>query len=245
MIDEDIRARLKYDLSQQPRFLKQLYPTTLVDLLRAALDAHRVALAIDQDNPDLLLYVLAEESHDSQLIFHSNTAQVLSSLAEAVNEDNDWSSNPENEALQCYQEALGLFQRCLNLQEFKFKGAREYIGQEEISTAIQGGEDRSPKNATVSETSEEEVWAAVEEPITKDNLLETTIAQVDTLTAMCTIESSHSSLAWMEEYFQSTLQTYVNSKYCFSYLYLFRSGESIPGSQDSGHLPSLIYNVFY
>ena len=49
------RARLQYEIAQQPRLLAHL-PTPLFDLLQIALDSHRFALKIDQDNPDLLLY---------------------------------------------------------------------------------------------------------------------------------------------------------------------------------------------
>ena len=49
------RARLQYEVAQQPRLLAHL-PTPLFNLLQIALDSHRFALKIDQDNPDLLLY---------------------------------------------------------------------------------------------------------------------------------------------------------------------------------------------
>ena len=51
----DIRARLQYEISQQPRLLERL-PTPLIELLQETLDSHRLALTINQDNADLLLY---------------------------------------------------------------------------------------------------------------------------------------------------------------------------------------------
>jgi len=51
------RARLQYEVTQQPRLLVHL-PTALTDLLQVALDSHRVALKIKQDSPDLLLYIV-------------------------------------------------------------------------------------------------------------------------------------------------------------------------------------------
>lgn len=48
------RARLQYDLAQQPRLLQYL-PGTMLDLLKTALDSHRRALDINQENTDLLL----------------------------------------------------------------------------------------------------------------------------------------------------------------------------------------------
>lgn len=50
------RARLQYDLAEQPRLLAHL-PYSLIDLLQLALESHRIALDINQDNADLLLYV--------------------------------------------------------------------------------------------------------------------------------------------------------------------------------------------
>lgn len=54
------RARLQYEVSQQPRLLECL-PTPLIELLQTALDSHRLALTIDQDNADLLLYALVRK----------------------------------------------------------------------------------------------------------------------------------------------------------------------------------------
>ena len=54
----------------------------------------------------------------------------------------------------------------------------------------------------------------MEEPITKEALLDTAIAQLDTLTAICTLSPSHIGLAWVEEYYRTTLKdriaSYVN-----------------------------------
>ena len=49
----------------------------------------------------------------------------------------------------------------------------------------------------------------MEEPVTKDALLDTTIAQIDTLTAVCSLGSSHTGLAWVEEYYRTTLKDKV------------------------------------
>lgn len=53
-ITKNNRARLQFEVAQQPRLLAHL-PTPLIDLLRLALDSHRYALKVDQDNADLLL----------------------------------------------------------------------------------------------------------------------------------------------------------------------------------------------
>ena len=51
------RARLQYDLSQQPRLLKEL-STPAAALLQSALDSHRYALNLRRDDADILLYGL-------------------------------------------------------------------------------------------------------------------------------------------------------------------------------------------
>ena len=50
------RARLEYDLTQQPAFVAQLGSSYLT-LLKEAAASHRVALDIEQDNADVLLSV--------------------------------------------------------------------------------------------------------------------------------------------------------------------------------------------
>src|SRR5271156_5358027 len=49
----------------------------------------------------------------------SNTAQVLTSLVEAITEDRSGSASNED-GLRLLEEAIELFQRCLTLQEFDY-----------------------------------------------------------------------------------------------------------------------------
>ena len=66
-------------------------------------------------------------------------------------------------------------------------------------------------NDTIGESSasEEEVWASVEEPVTKETLFDTTLAQLDILTSICALGSSQNSLAWVEEFYRNTLKDRV------------------------------------
>lgn len=50
------RARLEYDITQQPAFVGQL-GSLYLSLLKEAAASHRVALEIEQDNADVLLSV--------------------------------------------------------------------------------------------------------------------------------------------------------------------------------------------
>lgn len=187
------KARLQYEVAQQPRLLQHL-PTPLIDLLQTTLDSHRLALTIDQDNADLLF----------------NTAQVLTSLAEAISEGKKLSESPRDEALRLLQESLELFQRCLGVQEFKFTQDQQNSTLEAQPPPDANSARADNISSGVSNASEEGVWASVEEPITKDALLDTIIAQLDTLTAICSIGSSPTSLAWVEEYYHTTLKIKIS-----------------------------------
>ena len=48
------RARLQYDVTQQPRLYKQL-PTPVTELLKIAAESHIYALGLDQNDADMLL----------------------------------------------------------------------------------------------------------------------------------------------------------------------------------------------
>lgn len=142
----------------------------------------------------------------------SNAAQVLTSLAEAVMEGRKPTEDVRNHALQLLQEALELFQRCLNLQEYNFEQAQEKAAQAAEGPVSDSYEDPNNANGNGSTVSEEEVWASVEEPITEDSLLDTAIAQVGTLISLCKLGDmqGHHGLAWIEEYYRSTLEGKIN-----------------------------------
>ena len=113
--------------------------------------------------------------------------------------------------MRLYQESLKLFQRCLNVQEFKLTDQETSRQDTQLPpdgySAIPDSSSSAASNA-----SEEEVWASVEEPVTKEALLDTTVAQLDTLTAIVTLgSSSHTGFAWVEEYYCKTLKGRVAS----------------------------------
>ena len=138
---------------------------------------------------------------------------MLTSLAENLSEDRAPVNDRRDEALRFFQEALELFQRCLNVQEYKFTQAQENAAQEAAFATDADNTDVAPSSGNESNASEEEVWAAIEEPITTDTLLDTTIAQLDTLTKICSLGSSHTrnDLAWIEEYYRTELQGKIDS----------------------------------
>lgn len=177
-----------------------------MEVLQIALQSHREALHLDQDNADALF----------------NTAQVLTSLAEAITEGKHPSVQQIQDALRFLREALELFQRCLVLQELKYTESQEQIRMMEAGDFGDGGGAEEPPHeaaaaaaAAAAPTTDEppqEQWAAVIEPVTKNTLVDTAVAQLETLTTLCnllTFDPGNNGLAWVEEYSSDLLKTKI------------------------------------
>lgn len=189
------KARLQYELAQQPRLLAHL-PDSSPSPLQLALESHKVALDIDPDNADLLF----------------NTAQVLTSLAEASSESRLASDAVREGALLTFQEALELFQRCLQVQELRFTQAEERAGQVTETAGENQDEDVRMSPGSTSYDSGDEEWATIVEPITKTTLLDTVIAQLETLTAICSLMGSQAitELHKIEGYYLATIREKIS-----------------------------------
>lgn len=168
----------------------------LLDALKAALDAHRHALQLDPDNADALF----------------NTAQVLTSIAEEIANDD---SIPDKEALKLLQEALELQSKCYSIQEFKLE---EGIEQERRANEQAASTVDVPQPSVAQEapdqhaTEEDDQWFTVVEPVTRDSLIDTVVAQFNTLTTLCSILTNDpaiappSTLPMIEEYSSNLVQ---------------------------------------
>ncbi|KAI9771896.1 MAG: hypothetical protein M1840_001666 [Geoglossum simile] len=192
------KARVQYEITQHPTLATQI-PQPLVDLLRTALESHRVALELRQENADVLF----------------NTAQVQTSLAEALAEGRDATPDTKDEAMRLLEEAIELFQRCLSLQEYQFSESQMQmeglIGAAEDQGTLMG--DGTSTTAASLEASKDDRWAAIVEPVTQETLLDTSLAQLDTLTSLCglAISGAGSGLAWIEEYSTSLIQNKISA----------------------------------
>lgn len=167
-----------------------------MDALKAALDAHQYALKLDPDNADALF----------------NTAQVLTSIAEEIANDDDI---PDKEALKLLQEALELQSKCYSIQELKLEESIEQERQaneqaanlEETETAPTEEQQRDQES-----DAEEDQWFTVVEPVTRDSLIDTLVAQFNTLTTLCSILTDApeiappSTLPMIEEYSSRLVQ---------------------------------------
>ncbi|KKZ63465.1 hypothetical protein EMCG_02196 [[Emmonsia] crescens] len=189
------KARIQYEITQHPKLATQL-PAPPVEILHIALKSHRHALTLQQDNAEILF----------------NTAQVLTSLAEVITEGRRATEQHTHEASRYLQEALDLFQRCLGVQELRFtegqhqqadsiamaeSGAFDHDEQQAMS-----GTDQAMEGTGTVEPTQSEQWAMVIEPVTKDTLIDTAVAQLETLATFCGLLTFDpgNTLAWIEEY---------------------------------------------
>lgn len=161
---------------------------------------------LEQDNADALF----------------NTAQVLTSLAEIVTDARRPLDEQLSQAAKYLQEAIELFQRCLLIQELKYTEMQEQIKQmesghvgndeqmQQVDEKMDEDEEEDDDDASDSKPSDRhEQWAAVVEPVTKATLVDTAVAQLETLTALCNLLTSDPGpgLPWVEEYSFDLLQT--------------------------------------
>ena len=131
---------------------------------------------------------------------------------EAFNE-NKFSSE---DGLSLLEEAIELFQRCLALQEYQYTESR---AQSEVMQDTDQTSDPDEGGASLSESSsqppQDDRWATIVEPVTSDTLLDTLLAQLQTLTTLCGLINVEAGrgLAWIEEYstplITAKLQTYL------------------------------------
>ncbi|EEA21393.1 hypothetical protein EYB25_007341 [Talaromyces marneffei] len=190
------KARVQYEITQHPKLATQL-PAPQIKILHIALQSHRHALVLDQDNADVLF----------------NTAQVLTSLAEALTESKRANEGRIQEAMKYLNEALELFQRCLVVQELRYTESQEQIKMLEANETPQTSaeEPAAEEMDTESEAPPQEEWAAVVEPVTKDTLVDTAVAQLETLATLCGLLAldGGNGLAWVEEYSYDLLRTRI------------------------------------
>lgn len=172
----------------------------LLQALQVALQSHKDALTLDQENADVLF----------------NTGQVFTSLAEIVSDIRHPSDQQLTQAVQCLQEALELFQRCFTVQEQRFTEMQEEIRQMESGDiqvpGVQQQRELEPQlqpyaNEDAAEDAPEQ-WAAVVEPVTKDSLVDTAVAQLEALTTLCNLLTFNpgDGLPWVEEYSSDLVQ---------------------------------------
>lgn len=147
----------------------------------------------------------------SPLTIHSNTAQVLTSIVETLS---DSSTSASADPIPLLEESLELFQRCLTLQEFQHTESlaqQESMPDEPLEPDNEDGgvPINQDTSSTTSEPPQDDRWATILEPVTNDTLLDTLLAQLETLTTLCGLINADAGkgLAWVEEYASGLLNT--------------------------------------
>ncbi|KAI0528092.1 hypothetical protein F5B22DRAFT_19496 [Xylaria bambusicola] len=187
------KARLELEKATDP-VLSEALEMPIIDALRQALSSHNYARDLEPTHPDTLF----------------NMAQVLTSMAERIAEDDE---SDDSEAIQNLEKALEIQSHCFQLQLAAFEKSRLELEQAMRETAQQemspiGGVEATSSNTTTEpqNVNQEEQWVSIEEPITAVTLLETIIAQIEALSALCSILSSDqtvssmSALSWIDSY---------------------------------------------
>ena len=182
------KARLQYDITQQPQLLEQL-PDSRADLLNAARDSHIFAYRLDNGNTDVLF----------------NLGQVCSSLAESMLEARGDPSKQRLEASRLLHQALEVLNICLRLQEKQLEEAK-LLTQTTTSAADESSHASDGDQPIAQDT--EDIWASVIEPLTEEDLFDTCLATVEALKSLCQIQNSgdKTDLGLIETVFSSGIR---------------------------------------
>jgi hypothetical protein len=139
----------------------------------------------------------------------------LTSIVEAL-----YDSQPASftDPIPLLEESLSLFQRCLSIQELQYTESlaqQNFIPDSEPDVE-EGGVPISQETSSPSSPSsapQDDRWATILEPVTTDTLLDTLLAQLTTLTTLCTL-TNDSLLPWTSDYASpllTRLPTYLAS----------------------------------
>lgn len=189
-------ARARFAVTQYAG-IAALSPESVEEQLAAALAGHEAAMGMEggAGNADVLF----------------NTAQVLRSYAEALDEGDE-------RGLEMLERAMGHLGVCLDVQEARLK-AREEDEREaarQLAEAHRDGFTTDGEGTANEETETEETeddedqkWAFIEEPVTLSTLLDTCVAIAETLAAACEAAAAlgiHEKLKQIEQASTSFLQ---------------------------------------
>lgn len=191
------RANLQYTITEDERIVSQF--GNRIALLEETLSSHRVAVALNPANTDILF----------------NTAQVLTSLAEAGLETMTQAAGKQD-ARPLLEEAVDIFTKCLASQQQEYAQIQAEIAKVQASgeyqEAWEGERQQQPEaqDDAKTESSDAEApgdWATVEEPLTPESILETCTAQLSALTTLIGLYNPALDLSSIEKKAQDGLDT--------------------------------------
>lgn len=149
-------------------------------------------------------------------MFSSNTAQVLRSLAEGIEQDKAEYKNYES--LRMYQDAFEIFEKCLKTQEEILAKASFEDADFSLVEAASHDEDTEMADAHIQPASPEEKWVSIVEGVSEETILDTIIELIGTMTNICALicnqdmdevkiidENYNINLERIDEYFKKTV----------------------------------------
>ncbi|KXJ90829.1 hypothetical protein Micbo1qcDRAFT_119600 [Microdochium bolleyi] len=197
------KARVQLEICTHPALVSQL-KQPLLEALQIALASHRHALQLSPENIDTLF----------------NTSQVLRSIAEEVAGADDL---PSAEAIKLLEEAWELQRKCFEIQKVRYLESQEEERLANEQAAAEATQDSAAPGSAEAQGDnggddgeggeEEEQWVSVVEPVTKDTLIDTVVAQLETLTTLCSIltdapdSAPPSALSFAEKHSSDLIQT--------------------------------------
>ncbi|KAF2157073.1 hypothetical protein K461DRAFT_309251 [Myriangium duriaei CBS 260.36] len=208
------KARLQFEVSEQPGLVACL-SISLNEFLQQALQSHRYALRLNEENTDVLF----------------NTSQLLVSLAENIVEDADPWELDQSVPAGLLHEALELLDACFTRQNMQFEEQQQAWNQE--TDEASGGVSLS-NSAPSSPRSVTEQSATVESSVVPEDLLDTLRASITALTQLVTLDTS-SAILTLSAMAESLLTT--KFPYCTSLL--------PPNSQPSAQQETLLQRTSF
>lgn len=133
------------------------------------------------------------------------------SLAETAIESRNIRDDTQSQILHLFQEGLELLQRCLGIQEIQLKKAEEQSHASQDIGQLADNEDANMIDRPEAVESVEDNWASIVEPVTTDTIVDNIVAQLETLTAICSLlgTQGHSVPDWVEQCYNNIHQAKV------------------------------------
>jgi len=153
------KARLELEITQCPALVAHV-GRPIVELLEQALDSHRSALRLNEENQDVLF----------------NTSQVLTALAEQLSQADDAARS-----IALFQEALELLSACLSRQEMLLEQQQAALADMDGGGVPLDAGEKRPSTAGSEDSGE---MATVENPVTPSDLVDTVHASLSALTSI-------------------------------------------------------------
>lgn len=154
-------------------------------------------------------------------MFSSNTAQVLRSLAEGIEQDKAKYKNYES--LRMYQDAFEIFEKCLKTQEEILAKVSFEDADFSLVEAASHDEDTEMADAHIQPASPEEKWVSIVEGVSEETILDTIIELIGVMTNICALicnqdmdevkiidENYNINLERIDEYFKKTVHAKIH-----------------------------------